>query len=215
MIRVLIADDQAVIRNGIKFIIEQDRDIEVVGCAANGREAFELCERLKPDVVLMDIIMPVCDGIEGTKLIKNKNCATKVIILTTFNNDENVSNALKNGADGFVLKDIETDELLLAVKSIAKGLRVMHGDAFGTVIKQLNTQKTPDFGQTANTETQLSEREIEIVRLIVFGKNNREIAAELFLSEGSVRNMISAILSKLRLKDRTQLAVFAVKNNVV
>ncbi|MCX7710905.1 MAG: response regulator transcription factor [Clostridia bacterium] len=215
MIKVVIADDQAVIRNGIKFIIEQDPDIQVAGCAANGKEAFELCERLHPDVVLMDIVMPVCDGIEATKRIKEKFSTIKIMILTTFNDDENVASALKNGADGFVLKDIETEELLLTVKSIAKGLRVIHEDAFGTVFKQLNSDKTTNEEQKPDLNIQLTEREISIIRLIVFGKNNKEIAGELFLSEGSVRNMISAILSKLKLKDRTQLAVFAVKNNLI
>lgn len=215
MIRVLIADDQTMIRNGIKFIIEQDKEIEVVGCASNGREACELCEKLRPDVVLMDIVMPVCDGIEGTRLIKEKCGGTKVLILTTFNEDENVSRALKNGADGFMLKDIETEELLLTLKSIAKGLRVIHEDAFDAVVKQLDSGKKHPEHRSVIPEGHLSEREKTIIQLIVFGKNNREIAGELFLSEGSVRNMISAVLSKLNLKDRTQLAVFAVKNNIV
>ena len=213
-IRVLITDDQPVIRDGLKFIIEQDKEIKVVGCANNGIETLELCGTLKPDVVLMDIVMPVCDGVEGTRLIKEKFQNIKVIILTTFSDDDNISQALKNGADGYVLKDIESDELILTIKSIAKGLRVMHENAYNFVLNKLNTNG--DLNKEIGLKDYgLTERENEIIRLIVFGKSNKEIASSLYLTEGSIRNMISSVLSKLKLKDRTQLAVFAVKNNII
>lgn len=214
MIRVVIADDQPVIRDGLKLIIEQDGEIKVIGCAGNGFEALELCESFQPDIVLMDIVMPRCDGVEGTRLIKERFKNINVIILTTFDDDDKISQALKNGADGYVLKDIESDELILTIKGITRGLRVMHKNAYSLVLKKLETvdeakkeSEKPDFG--------LAEKEIDIIRLIVFGKTNREIAASLHLAEGSVRNMISSILLKTRVKDRTQLAVFAVKNNVI
>lgn len=215
MIRVLIADDQAVIRDGLGFLVNRDQDIEVVACVSNGFEALEQCEKLHPDVVLMDIVMPVCDGIEGTRLIKSRFSDMKVIILTTFKDDENVSKALKNGADGFVLKDIETEDLILTVKSIAKGLRVIHEDAFDTVMKCLMEDKPAGYASMADIDINLTDREKSVIQLIVLGKSNKEISSELFLSEGRVRNMISAILSKLKLGDRTQLAVFAIMNNIV
>ena len=215
MIRVVIADDQPVIREGIKFIIEQSAEIEVAGCAGNGREAFELCEKLKPDLVLMDIVMPVANGVEGTKLIKTKYNTIKVIILTTFNDDENIYQAFKNGADGYLLKDIEADELILTIKSIAKGLRVMHGGAFDAVVKRLGPENDLEEIKGGTPDVDLTEREKIILQLIVYGKSNKEIASALCLSEGSTRNMISNLLAKLQLKDRTQLAVYAVKNNIV
>lgn len=213
MIKVIIADDQKIIREGLKFIIEQDKDIEVLGFAGNGKEAFEQCKTLVPDIVLMDIMMPDCNGVEGTRLIKEAMPSVKVIILTTFKDDENISAALKNGADGYVLKDIDTDELILTIKSVFKGLHVIHDNAFGVVKGKISDNMTT-VKPEKNT-IPLTQREIEIVRLIVYGKSNKEIAASLFLSEGSVRNMVSSILMKLEFKDRTQLAVYAVKNDLV
>ena len=125
MIKVLIVDDQIILRESLKFIIEQDTDINVVGLAGNGAEAFSLCGKLKPDVVLMDIMMPDCDGVEGTRLIKSKYESIKVIILTTFNDEKNVSRAIKSGADGYVLKDISPEQLILAIKSVFNGFSIM------------------------------------------------------------------------------------------
>ncbi len=213
MIKVIIADDQKIIREGLKFIIEQERDIEVLGFAGNGQDAFEQCRTLQPDVVLMDIMMPDCNGVEGTKLIKEAMPHVKVIILTTFKDDENISAALRNGADSYVLKDIDTDELILTIKSVFKGLHVFHDNAFGVVKEKISDNPTTEKAEKKTVP--LTQREIEIVRLIVYGKSNKEIAASLFLSEGSVRNMISAILMKLEFKDRTQLAVYAVKNDLI
>jgi len=215
MIRVVIADDQAVIREGLKFILEQDKDIKVVGCVGNGREAYSLCGEYKPDVVLMDVVMPVCDGVEGTRLIKEHCSGTKVLILTTFNDDEKIAEALKNGADGYVLKDIDSDELILTIKSINKGLRVMHEDAYSHVIKKLRTSTAANIESEDVGDLGLTDREIEIIKMIVFGKSNREIAASLYLTEGSIRNLISSILLKVNLKSRTQLAVFAVRHNII
>ncbi|NLD47714.1 MAG: response regulator transcription factor, partial [Clostridiaceae bacterium] len=130
MIKVVIVDDQVILRESLKFIVEQDSDIKVAGLGSNGMEALLLCDTHKPDVVLMDIMMPECNGVEGTKLIKEKYSSIKVIILTTFNDEENISQALKNGADGYMLKDMNPDELILAVKSAAKGLNIMHPSAF-------------------------------------------------------------------------------------
>lgn len=215
MLRVVIADDQAIIRDGIKLIIEQDMEIKVVGSAVNGIEAFELCGRLLPDLVLMDIVMPLHDGIEGTKLIKEKYKQVKVVILTTYAEEEKISDALQNGADGYVFKDMESDELILSIKSIAKGLKVIHENAYCTVLKQMSNSHNIRDNQENILDHNLTERELEIIKLIVYGKSYKEISSSLFLSEGSVRNAVSTILTKLNLKDRVQLAVFAVKNNIV
>lgn len=215
MLRVIIADDQAIIRDGIKLIIEQDREIKVVGSAVNGREAFELCNSLLPDMVLMDIVMPLCDGIIGTGLIKEKHKQIKVVILTTYAEESKISDALQNGADGYVFKDMESDELILSIKSIAKGLKVIHDNAFGTVLNQMSISKSMHRNLDNILDYNLTERELEIIKLIVYGKSYKEIASCLFLSEGSIRNAVSTILTKLNLKDRIQLAVFAVRNNIV
>lgn len=215
MLRVIIADDQPIIRDGLKLIIEQDKDIKVVGCAANGREAFELSAALQPDIVLMDMVMPVCDGAEGTKLIKQTYDAIKIAILTTYIEEEQITQAIQNGADGYIFKDMESEDLILAIKSIARGLKVIHKNAYNTVLKQLgHTGKAFVPGEVSKIR-ELTDRELDVIRLVVYGKSYREMASSLFLSEGSVRNVISTILSKLDLKDRVQLAVFAVKNNIV
>ncbi|MDQ2085414.1 response regulator transcription factor [Herbivorax sp. ANBcel31] len=217
MIKVIIVDDQIILRESLKFIIEQDSDIEVVGLAGNGKEALSVCEQLSPDVVLMDIMMPQCDGVEGTELIKSKYDKIKVIILTTFNDEENVSKAIKNGADGYVLKDISPDELILAVKSVFRGFSIMHHSTLSTFAgnKEKSNKKNKKSVKTNGTNVRLSKKELKILNLIVDGKNNKEIAKEMFITEGTVKNAISQMLDKLDLKDRTQLAVFAVKNNIL
>ena len=216
MIKVLIIDDQVILRESLKFIVEQDPDIEVVGLGGNGKEALDLCSVLVPDVVLMDIMMPVCNGVEGTKLIKSQFRSIRVIILTTFNDEENISKAIKNGADGYVLKDIKPDELVLAIKSVAKGFSIMHHTTMDTFTRQIDhdTEGT-HHKQEPKPDINLTDRELSIINLIVDGKSNKEIAANIFITEGSVKNIITNILEKLSLKDRTQLAVFAVKNNIV
>lgn len=212
MIKVVIADDQPLIRDGLKYIIEQDNEISVAGCAANGTEAFQLCEKFMPDVVLMDIGMPDCDGIEGTRLIKEKFKAIKIVILTTFKDSGSVVRALEMGADGYILKDIDTEKLIISIKGTAKGLRVIHEEAFTEYVSGIKEEK--DKG-SEKSGYKLSEREIEIIRLIVYGNSNKEIAANLQLTEGVVRNIISGLLGKLNLQDRTQLAVFSIKHKIV
>lgn len=215
MLRVVIVDDQFIISEGIQYLIERDSEISVVGLASNGEEAFKLCEQLQPDVVLMDIVMPNYNGVIGTKMIKEKFPNIKVIILTTFKDEQNVSAALKNGADGYVLKDIDSDKLIMVIKGIYQGFNIIHSDAFETVTKNTddNNEIVRINGQECGLE--LSKRDLEIIKLVVYGKSNKEIAAKLDLCDGSVRNMVSSLLAKLNLKDRTQLAVFAVKNKII
>ncbi|KNY25114.1 response regulator transcription factor [Pseudobacteroides cellulosolvens] len=215
MIKVLIVDDQAMLRQSLKFIIEQDLGIKVEATAGNGEDAFKLCGELKPDVVLMDIMMPVCDGIEGTRLIKSKYPNIKVIILTTFNNDENIKNALQNGAAGYLLKDADPEDLILAIKSVAKGMSIIHHDVFDNVVKKVGDIESDKPAINNNPSIHFTDRELDVIRLIIDGKSNKEIGAELFITEGSVKNIITGTLDKAGLKDRTQLAVYAIKNHIV
>lgn len=215
MINVIIVDDQSIIREGIKYIIEQDPDINVLECAGNGEEALRLCDEYAPDLVLMDLVMPGCDGVDGTRLIKAKYSLIKIIILSTFNDTEKIIKALNNGADGYVLKDMNPEELILTIKSAVKGLNILHRNTFSNIIQQLNSNNRVSVIKKEELKINLAERELTIIQLIVAGYNDEEIAAKLFLSVGSIRNLVSGVLKKLKVKDRIQLAVFAVKNDLV
>lgn len=209
MIKVVIADDIQILRQGLKAILEQDRDIEVAGLAADGREAWQLCRKLKPDVVLMDMRMPEYDGSYGTSKIKEDFPDIRVLVLTTFDDRETVDAAVRSGADGYILKEMEDEKVIQSVKAVCAGIRVFGGSVFEGMRRQMappgpKTDQIPD----------LTPRERDIMRLVAQGMDNKEIAGELFLAEGTVRNNISRLLEKLKLKDRTQLAVFAVKNNL-
>jgi DNA-binding NarL/FixJ family response regulator len=213
MIKLLLAEDQKVLRESLKIILSQDPELEVIGCAANGSEALLIVEEKRPDIILMDIKMPVCDGIECTKLIKEKYPQIKIVILTTFDNDENVRKALVNGADGYILKEIDPEELIMIIKNTMKGLQVIHHNAYDKILKQLHNRKSKSNDSPDNID--LSEREMEIIRLIIQGKSNKEIAASLFLSETRVKSLITKILKEFNVADRTQLVVYAMKNNII
>lgn len=216
MIKVVIADDQRLLSESLKSIIENDPDISVVDCVENGKEAFAVCGNTKVDLVLMDIRMPVCNGIEGTRLIKEAYQETKVLVLTTFEDDQSVYEALKSGADGYILKEITPQELIQAVKNTAKGFGIFSRSPFSSVVKQINTQDNDERPRdSTDLGVELKEREIEIIRMVAEGMNNKEIAAKLCLSLGRTKNIISEILSKLCLNDRNQLASFAYKNKLI
>lgn len=205
-IRLIIADDDALIRDSLKMILELDRDIEVVGTCTNGEEAFQLCADKKIDVVLMDIRMPICDGIMGTKKIKEAFPSTKVLILTTFQDDEYIFQALKNGAHGYLLKNTPSTKIKEQIMLVHSGTLLIHSEIAPKLTGMLNNEKEKDL-----SGYDLTDREIEIVKLISAGYSNKEIASELFLSESTVKNYISSILGKLNLRDRTQIAVFYLK----
>ncbi len=208
MIKVIIADDVQILRSGLKAVLSQDSDIKVVGEASNGKEAYELCIRLHPDVVLMDMRMPDHDGGYGTRKIKDNFSDIKVLVLTTFDDKETVNKAISSGADGYILKEMDNDKIINSIKAVAGGINVFCDNVFRSIKKDVVVQQdAKNFG--------LTERETEFIRLICDGCDNKEIAAKLFLAEGTVRNGISRLLEKLELKDRTQLAVFAIKNNIV
>ena len=209
MIKVLIADDIQILRQGLEAVFSLDSDIKVVGQAANGKEAFEMCIKHSPDVVLMDMRMPDYDGEYGTRQIKAHFPNIKVLVLTTFDDSETVRKAVACGADGYILKEMENEKIISAVKTVHSGINVFGASVFSS-IKQTMNAPSPSAASF-----ELTERDKELMTLICDGCDNKEIAAKLFLAEGTVRNNISRLLEKLGLKDRTQLAVFAVKNNLV
>jgi DNA-binding NarL/FixJ family response regulator len=218
MIKVLVVDDVAILRNSIKFMLEVSEEIEVVGTASNGREAFEKCSELMPDIVLMDLKMPDFDGVEGTELIKEKYPQIKVMILTTFKEEEDIQAAIGSGADGYVLKDIEPDELAAAIKNTYKGFYTVHKNVFESITKNKKSQtevKSMQGLNDKNGKPLLSLQDIEIIKHLVNGKSYKEISKEMFISEGHIRNQISKILRKLDLTDRMQLSLFAVKNKIL
>lgn len=210
-----MVDDSELLIKSLRIILEQDPELQIVGFAKNGAEALELAGSLAPDIVLMDIRMPVCNGVEGTKLIKEKYGHIKILMLTTFDDQQYIEEAVLNGADGYILKDISDQDLIAAVKSVTKGFSIIHGGVFQTLKKQIKSSTGDKPDPSPNPEYNLTDREREITALIVDGLSNKEIAASLEISEGTVRNIISGILAKLKLDDRTQLAVFAIKNNFI
>lgn len=214
MIRVVIADDIQILRQGLKAILSQDREIQVVGLAADGKEAFELCRKHNPDVVLMDMRMPEYDGSWGISAVKKHFPDIRILVLTTFDDQETVEAAVRSGADGYVLKEMEDDKLIGAVKAVSGGIRVFGDSVFEGIRRQMGMHPEKKEGRGNEALPKLTARERDIMRCVARGMDNREIAAELFLAEGTVRNNISRLLDKLKLKDRTQLAVFTVKNQL-
>lgn len=215
MIRVIIADDQNILAEGLKMILGKEKDIDICGIAQNGQETYNMCDAYKPEVILMDIKMPVMDGVESTKKIKEKYPNIKIIVLTTFKDDEYIYEALKNGASGYLLKDASPEEIAEAIRTVNDGGALIQSEVAARVIDK--------FSQMANNEEKnehnpklglLTDREREICKLLAEGKNNKEISEELYLSEGTIKNHITKVLNKLELRDRTQLAIFSIKNNL-
>jgi len=209
MITVVLVDDQHLIRQGLKTLLELEPDLNIVGEAANGREAVEFVEKLQPDVVLMDIRMPVMDGVAATREIKSKSAQTKILVLTTFDDDEYIKAALQNGAMGYLLKDTPSEELAVAIRAVYRGYTQLGPG----IVKKLLTQFPPVTATQPNSPPanldELTKREKEVLRLIATGANNREIAQKLYISEGTVKNHVTNILNRLELRDRTQAAIFA------
>ncbi len=214
MIRVLIADDLGILRQGIKVVLEQDPDIQVVAQASDGEEAFDLCGQYHPDVVLMDMRMPGTDGQYGTHKIKEKYPDIRVLILTTFDDDETVTSAIYSGADGYILKEMENNKIIQSVKAVYNGINVLGPNVYSGLQKKIISSYETVSGSDSSGVCKLTEREKDIIILISEGMDNKNISSKLFLAEGTVRNNISRMLDKLGLKDRTQLAVYAVKNNI-
>lgn len=214
MIRVLIAEDQEIVRRGLKTLLTTKPDLQVVGEAENGQRAIQLIESLQaqflpPDVVLMDIRMPVMDGVEATSLICQQFPGTKILILTTFDDAKYVSEALRFGAKGYLLKDTPAEELAEAIRSIHKGYTQFGPGIVEKMMANVSVMETDKPQELPPGMTELTAREKEILIMIAKGASNREIAQAVFLSEGTVRNHISNILARLNLRDRTQAAIVA------
>ncbi|TWT05566.1 response regulator transcription factor [Planococcus sp. CPCC 101016] len=210
MIRVLLAEDQAMVRQGLKMMIETDKAIQVTGEAVNGKEAVELCETHSFDLIVMDIRMPVMDGLEATRIILSRWPKSKVLILTTFNDDEYALEALKSGARGYLLKDADTSELIRSIRSCLDGGLVLEDHVAANILPKL--MKRP---AEKKVDESLTSRELDIICRIGEGRSNREISDELALSVGTVKNHISIILDKLELRDRTQIAIYAIRHGLV
>ncbi|MBQ1850825.1 MAG: response regulator transcription factor [Lachnospiraceae bacterium] len=214
-IKVLIADDIMILRQGLRAVLEQDEGLQVVALAENGKEAFEKCKVFRPDVVMMDMRMPDYDGAYGIKAIKEECPDVKVLVLTTFDDEETIGKALSSGADGYILKEMEDAKVIASVKSVYSGISVFGDGVYRVMRKRMEeAESAPKKENVPEEETILTARELDVVKLVAQGYDNKEIAAELYLAEGTVRNQISKILEKLELKDRTQLAVYAVKHGL-
>ena len=214
MIRVLIADDQALVRGGFRLILEAQKDIDVVGEAEDGEDALTQARDLRPDVVLMDIRMPKMDGLEATRRLLSANGESRVLVLTTLDADEYVYEALKAGASGFLLKDVRPEQLADAVRVVASGDALLAPAITRRLIEDFVRRPPPGSGPPTEL-TELSERELDVLKLIAQGRSNAEIAAALFLSEATIKTHVTHILAKLRLRDRVQAVVLSYECGLV
>ena len=215
MIKVAIIDDQKILTEGLKMILSADPIIEVIGTGENGKEALSICKTYLPDVILMDIQMPVMNGVDSTRQIKEKYPSVKIIVLTTFDDDKYIFEAIKHGASGYLLKDTPPNKIAEAIKTVESGGALIQPDVAMKVLDQFSKLAKED-GQSTVSEndvfSSLTSREKDITILVGEGLNNAEIADRLFLSEGTIKNNLTKILDKLELRDRTQLAILAVKH---
>jgi DNA-binding NarL/FixJ family response regulator len=205
-ISVLIVDDHAIVRQGLRMLLSLDRELEIVGEAANGVEALEQVSKLKPDVVLMDLVMPIMDGIRATELIHRDFPQTEVIALTSVLEDGSVISAIKAGAIGYMLKDTNSDDLSKTIKAAGMGQVMLSPQAAARLMREV---KLPD------SPVALTNREVEVLRLLASGKSNKEIALELMVSETTIKTHVSSILLKLNLPSRTQAALYAIRIGLV
>lgn len=217
MIKVLIAEDQKLIQEALQIILSTYQDITLVGVASNGFEVLDIVKKNEPDVILMDIRMPEMDGVECTKLIKKQYPHIKIIILTTFDDNEYIFSAIKYGASGYLLKGVSSKELHEAVLTVANGGAMINPDIAMKVIQLFSEMASSSFSIQVNEQDlkELGKSDWQIIRLVSQGLSNREIAEKLCLSEGNIRNHVTNILSILQLKNRTQLAVWAVQSGML
>ena len=213
MIKILIADDQELLRQSLEIVLGSKENMALTGSVENGMEVLDSAQQEMPDVILMDIRMPKMDGVQCTKVIKERYPQIKIIILTTFDDDEYVFNALKNGASGYLLKGVSVDELVSAVETVYGGQAMINPDIAATVLRLFSRMAQSDYSIQIqrNQVEELTRSEWKIVEQVGNGLSNKEIAQKLNLSENTVKNYLSNILSKLNLRDRTQLAIWAVQ----
>ncbi len=210
MIRLMLVDDHKMVREGLKIYLSTESDIQVVAEAENGAQAAELAAQHKPDVILMDLMMPEVDGIEGTRRCLEASPSSKVIVLTSMPDDENVIPAMKAGALSYILKDVSAEELAAAIRSAAAGKPTLHPMAAARMMQELNAPPKQKRGLD-----EISPREMEVLKLIGQGLSNKEIGERLFIAERTVKTHVSHLLEKLQMQDRTQLAIYAVQNKLV
>lgn len=210
MIRIMLVDDHKMVREGLKIYLSMEDDIEIVGEAENGAAAAEMAASLQPDVILMDLMMPVADGIEGTKRCLAASPSSRVIMLTSMPDDERVVPAIKAGALSYILKDVSADELAAAIRNAASGRPTLHPMAAQRMMQELSAPPRQKSGVD-----EISPREMEVLQLIAQGLSNKEIGERLFIGERTVKTHVSHLLEKLQLQDRTQLAIYAVQNKLV
>jgi DNA-binding NarL/FixJ family response regulator len=215
MTSVVIVDDQGMVRAGFRSLLEAEPDLEVVGEAANGAEAIEVVSRLQPDVALMDIRMPLLDGIAATRTLLERGCRTRVLVLTTFDLDEYVFEALRAGASGFLLKDAPAEELSAAIRVVSAGESLLAPSVTRRVIDAFIRRPTGPTRTADRRLTLLTPRELEVLGLLARGLSNLDIAQRLFVSEGTTKTHVSNVLSKLGLRDRVQAVIFGYENGVV
>jgi DNA-binding NarL/FixJ family response regulator len=214
-IKILLVDDQPLFREGLRTLLSVHSDFEVVGEAGNGEEAIRLARSLLPSVVLMDLQMPVLDGVAATRRLQEEQPNSRVIVLTTFDDDEMVFDGLRAGAVGYLLKDAPSEKLAEAVRVAARGETFLQPSVAAKVVAEFARLSRKTVGTGNSVIEPLSEREIEILRLIAKGASNREIAGALFLAEGTVKNHVSNILGKLEVRDRTQAALKAKDSGLI
>lgn len=209
-ISIFIADDHGIVRQGLRDYIALQDDMEVVGDAANGEQAVIRIQDHTPDVVLMDLVMPGMDGIEATRRVREMSPATRVIILTSFAEEEQVFEAIKAGASGYLMKDVKPEELARAIRGVQAGEPMLHPEIARLMMRELQRDN-----EQPRLHDQLTEREMEVLRCIARGMSNKEIAAELVISEKTVKTHVSNVLQKLHLADRTQAAIYAMQRKLV
>lgn len=210
MTSILLAEDQALVRHGLKMMIEMDSDFKVTGEAENGAEALDLCRSQRFDLAILDIRMPVMNGLEASRVLRDEHPDLKILILTTFNDESYALEALKNEVNGYLLKDGDIEELLQSIHQCLEGGLILEGQVAAKVMPSLIQGKSG----VEKADESLTHREKEILSLIAHGKNNQEVAEDLYLSIGTVKNQITVILDKLELRDRTQLAIYAIRHEL-
>ncbi|MGR9050707.1 response regulator [Halobacillus faecis] len=210
-IRVMLVDDHLVVLRGLKFFLNTQEDIEVIGEVENGEKALNAYEEWKPDVVLMDLMMPVMDGVEATKKLRRAHPEAKVVVLTSYSDQDHVIPALQAGAVGYQLKDVDPDELVKTIRAASKGEKLLHPKATNLLLEQMSSgaeKKEP------GVHFKLTNREKDVLYQITLGKSNKEIASDLYITEKTVKTHVSNLLSKLQVHDRTQAAIYAMKEEL-
>ncbi|MCP4677678.1 MAG: response regulator transcription factor [Deltaproteobacteria bacterium] len=215
MIRVMLVDDQRLIREGIEILLNLEQDIEVVGMAANGAQALQLAQELRPDVVLMDVRMPEMDGIAATRTLTKDNASIRVIILTTFDDDEYIFEGIKAGAMGYLLKDISSEEMADAIRTVHKGEALIQPAIARKVVTEFSRLASGGTGGQKELAVPLTDRELDVLKAMAEGLSNREISKKLHITEGTVKNHVSNLLTKLNTRDRIQAVLKAQRLSLV